>query len=402
MIRGLALGPGEPLPTAERGYFERRLGTDLSAVRVHPQADTAKDLTANAFTAGRDIGFAPGRYRPGTREGRRLIGHELAHVLEQGARGTAALQLDGPPSPAAPELKLPDKEAGGAAEAVGGGLSTLKDVATEDPVIKAGVIDPLKAYAEAKWNRLPGDEQAAVAVGGIALYGTFLAGMLSSAKGRAVLSDFNLATPLVLVPYGTIDELRFILPPAGSGPVIFGGRLKGDDWLRLALGTPKDQFAPTLGVDFTWRYDPAADRVGLSGGKIDLGLLPGLNLQAGAGVGLRWPTPVTDPSGAPAWSMQRLPGDRAEYGTGGLRRLHQRRSYPTAPGPALAALPAWRCAGEEVGRAMGRRRTPSPLPRPAAERRSEVTWARPAAAATRTAADPVDPGQSAVAMPGGH
>ena len=85
MIRGLALGPGEPLPTAERGYFESRLGADLSAVRIHPGAAAATHLRANAFTVGRDIGLAPGRFRPGTREGRLLLAHELAHVVQQGA-----------------------------------------------------------------------------------------------------------------------------------------------------------------------------------------------------------------------------------------------------------------------------------------------------------------------------
>ncbi|WP_295578906.1 DUF4157 domain-containing protein [uncultured Lamprocystis sp.] len=310
----LGLGPGQPLPAAELGYFQRRLGADLSAVRIHPGSNAAAALAANAFASGRDIGLAPGRFRPGTREGRRLLGHELAHVLEQGASGVQAVQLDGPPRPGEPELKLPDKEAAATSDAVGGGLETVVDVATQQP----SLMDPLKAYAEAKWNQLPADAQAGVAVGGIAMYGTFLAGMLSSAKGRALLSDFNLATPLAVVPYGTIDEVRFILPPTGEGPIIFGGRLKGDDWLRLAFGKAKDQFAPTLGIDLTWRYDPGSDSLGLSGGKVDLGLMPGLNLSAGAGVGLSWPTPVTNPNGAPAWSMQRLPETGPSMGPAGF------------------------------------------------------------------------------------
>ena len=80
---GLALGTGLPLPANERRYFEDRLQADLSAVRIHPEAEAAHSLGANAFAAGRDIGFAPGRWQPGTHEGRRLLGHELAHVLEQ-------------------------------------------------------------------------------------------------------------------------------------------------------------------------------------------------------------------------------------------------------------------------------------------------------------------------------
>jgi hypothetical protein len=305
----VGLGPGEALPRRERRYFERRLGAELGAVRIHPGAAAAEAWEARAFTAGRDVGFAPGLYRPGTPEGRRLMGHELAHVLEQGATARPAIQLDGPPRPGQPELKLPDTEAAGRAEAVGGGLSTLTDVATEDPVIKARVIEPLKSYALSRWDRLGTDAKAGLVAGGVATYGTALAGMLGSPEGRSVLSDFNLAAPLSLVPYGTIADFRFILPETGSGPVVFAGRLEADDWLRLMLGVPEDRFAPQLGVDLTWRYDPASDGLSLSGGKLDMTLMPGLSLAAGAGVDLSWPTPIPSPHGAPpAWSMQSIPG----------------------------------------------------------------------------------------------
>jgi hypothetical protein len=99
----LGLGPGQPLPKAERSYFEQRLGTDLSEVRVHPEATATSALNADAFATGRDIGFAPGQWRPGTGEGRRLLGHELGHVLEQGSAGSPVLQLQErqPPDPLA-------------------------------------------------------------------------------------------------------------------------------------------------------------------------------------------------------------------------------------------------------------------------------------------------------------
>ncbi|MBP7628507.1 MAG: DUF4157 domain-containing protein, partial [Zoogloea sp.] len=97
---GLALGTGLPLPANERRYFEDRLQADLSAVRIHPEAEAAHSLGANAFAAGRDIGFAPGRWQPGTHEGRRLLGHELAHVIEQGRRGQPVVQLDDAAKPA--------------------------------------------------------------------------------------------------------------------------------------------------------------------------------------------------------------------------------------------------------------------------------------------------------------
>jgi GNAT superfamily N-acetyltransferase len=81
---GLASGSGKPLPEAVRGKMEAALGADFSNVRVHvgPQADR---IGAIAFTIGSDIYFAPGRYQPDTLQGQQLLGHELAHVVQQRA-----------------------------------------------------------------------------------------------------------------------------------------------------------------------------------------------------------------------------------------------------------------------------------------------------------------------------
>lgn len=77
---------GRPLDPATRAYFERRFGRDFSDVRVHTGAAVdraASDLGALAYTVGRHIAFAGSRYAPGSAEGRRLIAHELAHVVQQ-------------------------------------------------------------------------------------------------------------------------------------------------------------------------------------------------------------------------------------------------------------------------------------------------------------------------------
>jgi len=85
-----SLGGGAPLPAGERAFFERRFGRDLSAVRIHDggAAERAsRSIAARAFTLGNDIAFARGEYRPGTDEGRRLMAHELAHVMQQDGEG---------------------------------------------------------------------------------------------------------------------------------------------------------------------------------------------------------------------------------------------------------------------------------------------------------------------------
>jgi hypothetical protein len=66
-----------------------RFGHDFSRVRVHTDegaAASARALGARAYTVGPDIVFGAGEYRPGTREGRWLLAHELAHVAQGGGR----------------------------------------------------------------------------------------------------------------------------------------------------------------------------------------------------------------------------------------------------------------------------------------------------------------------------
>ena len=82
--------PGRPLESALRQDMEQRFGYDFSRVRVHTDAaaeQSARDVNAHAYTLGHNIVFAAGRFAPGTTEGRRLIAHELTHVVQQSATG---------------------------------------------------------------------------------------------------------------------------------------------------------------------------------------------------------------------------------------------------------------------------------------------------------------------------
>ena len=77
---------GQPLAESERGFFEPRFGNDFSQVRVHTDtraAKTARVVNARAFTIGQGIVFGAGQYAPGTDEGRKLMAHELTHVVQQ-------------------------------------------------------------------------------------------------------------------------------------------------------------------------------------------------------------------------------------------------------------------------------------------------------------------------------
>ena len=80
-------GGGQPLPESMRAHFEPRFGYDFSGVRLHTGSDGAKAanaVSAKAFTLGSDIAFAAGQYSPETSSGKRLLAHELTHVVQQG------------------------------------------------------------------------------------------------------------------------------------------------------------------------------------------------------------------------------------------------------------------------------------------------------------------------------
>jgi hypothetical protein len=83
--------PGRPLEPALRNDMEQRFGHDFSKVRVHADQaaeGSAEDIDASAYTVGRDIMFGTGEFRPATPDGRRLIAHELTHVVQQGGTGS--------------------------------------------------------------------------------------------------------------------------------------------------------------------------------------------------------------------------------------------------------------------------------------------------------------------------
>jgi hypothetical protein len=77
---------GTPMPPDLRSFFQPRFGYDFSQVRLYTDSDAAAEaraIRARAFTAGRDIVFGAGEYAPYTASGKRLLAHELTHVVQQ-------------------------------------------------------------------------------------------------------------------------------------------------------------------------------------------------------------------------------------------------------------------------------------------------------------------------------
>jgi len=87
--REILRSPGRPLDHATRALMESSLGHDFSRVRIHADdaaARSARELGARAYTVGPHVVLGADRYRP-DRTGRRLLAHELVHVVQQGGAG---------------------------------------------------------------------------------------------------------------------------------------------------------------------------------------------------------------------------------------------------------------------------------------------------------------------------
>jgi hypothetical protein len=86
IVHEVLRSPGQPLDSETRAYMEPRFGHDFGRVRIHADSSAdraAKATRAAAFTVGNEIGFASGRFAPGTVTGQMLLAHELAHVVQQ-------------------------------------------------------------------------------------------------------------------------------------------------------------------------------------------------------------------------------------------------------------------------------------------------------------------------------
>lgn len=87
-------GAGQPLPESVRAFFEPRFGYDFSDVRIHTDplaAESAVAVNARSYTVGHDVVFDAGQYAPGTEAGKRLLAHELSHVMQQNSFQTSLL-----------------------------------------------------------------------------------------------------------------------------------------------------------------------------------------------------------------------------------------------------------------------------------------------------------------------
>lgn len=95
-VESILRQPGRPLDPSTRAYFEPRFGVDFRAVRIHTSseaAESARAVHSLAYTVGHDVVFNTGQYAPHRDAGKRLLAHELTHVMQQGGPDLTVLAL---------------------------------------------------------------------------------------------------------------------------------------------------------------------------------------------------------------------------------------------------------------------------------------------------------------------
>jgi hypothetical protein len=131
IVHSVLRGPGAALDPATRASMESRFGHDFSDVRVHTDAraaSSARAVDALAYTAGRDVVFGQGQYSPHSGSGRRLLAHELAHVVQQrGSSGSVG-------ATGRPDASL-ERDADRAAERVASGAPAPSIGAAGRPIL---------------------------------------------------------------------------------------------------------------------------------------------------------------------------------------------------------------------------------------------------------------------------
>ena len=197
----IAASSGAPIPAPIRARAEGLFNADFRDVRFHadaPAAQAAARVSARAFTVDNDIYFGAGWFRPETPDGARLIGHELAHVVQQ-RNGLSSADLGGPD-----DRYEQEADAAGSSFAAG------------DPISISGGGGPVRGRAQYSRD-IAGQEAAAVGVAESPIPVAFLGEANDAAEVAALIQPFAATYgPMALIP----DHLVTTTPPAAERPLL--------------------------------------------------------------------------------------------------------------------------------------------------------------------------------------
>jgi hypothetical protein len=136
VVRDTLRESGQPLDRDTRSFMEERFGYDFGRVRIHNDAqaaESARAVNAHAYTVGAQIAFDSARYSPTTPEGRRLLAHELAHVIQQGCAKLKSGEARSGVSQAGERGRSSFLSSNVVAGAIAGGTSTAGDTVQRKP-----------------------------------------------------------------------------------------------------------------------------------------------------------------------------------------------------------------------------------------------------------------------------
>jgi len=158
IVEHVLASPGQPLAESARRTLEPRFGHDFSAVRVHDDsqaAESASAVNALAYTAGNHIVFGPGQYTPGTKDGNRLLAHELTHTIQQTGGKPKPVPSAAPDesTPGVPESDLADNSQAGI-ESTFSGPENKSETPSEEKTLPGPATSPPGSTAE-KRRALP-------------------------------------------------------------------------------------------------------------------------------------------------------------------------------------------------------------------------------------------------------
>lgn len=88
LVNEVIQSPGDSLDQETRQFFEPRFGWDFSRVKVHTgsrAASSSEEINAHAYTVGNHVVFNENQFSPKTDSGKKLLAHELTHVVQQGS-----------------------------------------------------------------------------------------------------------------------------------------------------------------------------------------------------------------------------------------------------------------------------------------------------------------------------
>ena len=235
--------PGVPLDGRTSAEMGERFGWDFSHVRVHADiraAESARAVDSFAYTVGRDIVFAAGRYDPASTVGRRLLAHELAHVVQQTAAVEGGGQITARPfgqARATPESVETKPEIGAPDDA----LESEADRCA-DQVMRIAQVDTPSAAAQAR-SLGPSTPATPFVRGTVA---GELAQAARPARSAPLVQRYAYCTPARLSGRDCPPREQGEVDRARSGPMVFLPTLKLDTGETGVLIANFDISKPTI------------------------------------------------------------------------------------------------------------------------------------------------------------